>query len=37
LEMYRGFFGIPEARITHSVIVDSVSIKVFLKDLGLLE
>jgi S1-C subfamily serine protease len=37
LEMYHGFFGIPEARITHSVIVDSVSIKVFLKDLGLLE
>ena len=35
LEMYHGFLGIPEARITHSLVIDSVSIKAFLKDLGL--
>jgi S1-C subfamily serine protease len=37
LEQYSGFMGIPEARITHSLVVDSVSIKAFLKDLGLYE
>jgi len=37
LEMYHGFLGIPEARITHSLIVDDISIKMFLKDLGLYE
>jgi S1-C subfamily serine protease len=37
LEMYHGFLGIPEARITHSLVVDSVSIRMFLKDLGLYE
>ena len=37
LEMYHGFLGIPEARITHSLVVDSVSIRTFLKDLGLYE
>jgi hypothetical protein len=37
LEMYPGFLGIPEARITHSLVVDSVSIRTFLKDLGLYE
>jgi S1-C subfamily serine protease len=37
LEMYHGFMGIPEARITHSLVVDSVSIRTFLKDLGLYE
>jgi len=37
LEMYSGFLGIPEARITHSLVVDSVSIRTFLKDLGLYE
>ena len=37
LEGYSGFMGIPEVRITHSLVVDSVSIKVFLKDLGLYE
>lgn len=35
LETYPGAFGLPEARITHSLVVDSVSIKAFLKDLGL--
>jgi Trypsin-like peptidase domain len=35
LEGYSGFMGIPEVRITHSLVVDSVSIKAFLKDLGL--
>jgi len=37
LEVYPGWMGIPEARITHSLIVDSVSIKAFLKDLNLYE
>jgi hypothetical protein len=37
LEMYRGFLGIPMARITHSIVVDITSIKVFLTDLGLLD
>ena len=37
LEMYQGFLGIPEARITHSLVVDSLSIRMFLKDLGLYE
>lgn len=37
LETYPGAFGLPEARITHSLIVDSVSIRTFLKDLGLYE
>jgi hypothetical protein len=35
--MYRGFLGIPMARITHSIVVDITSIKVFLTDLGLLD
>lgn len=35
LEVYPGFMGIPEARITHSLVVDNLSIKMFLKDLGL--
>jgi S1-C subfamily serine protease len=35
LEGYPGFAGIPMARITHSLVIDSVAIKVFLKDLGL--
>jgi len=37
LEVYPGFMGIPEARITHSLIVDSTSIRMFLKDLKLYE
>jgi S1-C subfamily serine protease len=37
LEGYSGFMGIPEVRITHSLVVDSVSIRTFLKDLGLYE
>ena len=37
LEIYSGFLGIPTARITHSLVVDSISIKTFLEDLGLLE
>mgnify|MGYP001451702388 CR=1 FL=1 len=37
LEVYPGFLGIPEARITHSLVVDSVSIRAFLKDLNLYE
>jgi hypothetical protein len=37
LETYPGTFGLPEARITHSLVVDSVSIRMFLKDLGLYE
>jgi len=37
LEVYPGFLGIPEARITHSLVVDSVSIRLFLRDLGLYE
>jgi len=37
LEGYSGFLGIPEVRITHSLVVDSISIQVFLKDLGLYE
>lgn len=37
LEVCPGFMGIPEARITHSLVVDSVSIRTFLKDLGLYE
>jgi S1-C subfamily serine protease len=36
LEQYPGFLGIPMARITHSLIVDSITIKPFLKDLGLI-
>ena len=35
LEMYHGWMGIPEARITHTLIVDSISVKMFLSDLGL--
>jgi S1-C subfamily serine protease len=35
LETYRGFMGIPEARITHALAVDSIDIKIFLTDLGL--
>jgi Trypsin-like peptidase domain len=35
LETYKGFAGIPEARITHILAVDSITIKFFLKDLGL--
>jgi hypothetical protein len=35
LEVYPGFMGIPEVRITHSLIVDGVFIKSFLTDLGL--
>lgn len=37
LEVYPGFMGIPEARITHSLVVDSISIKAFLKDLNIYE
>ena len=37
LEVYPGFMGIPTARITHSLIVDSTSIRMFLKDLKLYE
>jgi S1-C subfamily serine protease len=37
LETYPGWMGIPEARITHSLVVDSISIRTFLKDLGLYE
>jgi S1-C subfamily serine protease len=36
LEGYRGWMGIPQARITHSLIVDSITIRPFLKSLGLL-
>lgn len=35
LETYPGFLGIPMARITHSLVVDTISIKIFLKNLGL--
>jgi len=35
LQMYPGFLGIPMAQITHSLCVDSVSVKAFLIDLGL--
>lgn len=35
LEAYEGVFGLPKARITHALAVDSVSIKSFLKELGL--
>jgi S1-C subfamily serine protease len=35
LEMYSGFMGIPEARITHTLAVDSLVVKHFLEDLGL--
>lgn len=35
LQMYPGFLGIPEAQITHTLIVESMSIKLFLQDLGL--
>jgi S1-C subfamily serine protease len=35
LETYPGFLGIPMARITHSLVVDSISIKTFLEDLKL--
>jgi S1-C subfamily serine protease len=36
LEQYPGpFFGIPEVRITHSLCVDSITIKAFLKELKL--
>lgn len=35
LEMYQGFMGIPEARITHTLAVDSIIIKSFLEELGL--
>jgi len=36
LQVYPGWIGIiPEAQITHSVIVDTASIYIFLKDLGL--
>lgn len=37
LEVYPGFMGIPTARITHSLIVDSTSIRMFLRDLKLYE
>lgn len=35
LQQYPGFLGLPEAQITHSIAVDSVSVKMFLKKLGL--
>jgi S1-C subfamily serine protease len=35
LETYRGFIGIPEARITHALAVDSIDIKIFLTELEL--
>jgi len=35
LEMYHGWMGIPEARITHTLSIDSLVIKNFLTDLGL--
>ncbi len=35
LQMYPGFLGIPESQITHTLIVESMSIKLFLQDLGL--
>lgn len=35
LEIYPGFLGIPTARITHSLVVDGISIKTFLEDLRL--
>lgn len=35
LQMYPGFLGMPMAQITHSICVDSVTIKAFLTDLGL--
>jgi S1-C subfamily serine protease len=35
LEVYPGFMGIPTARITHTLAVDGISIKMFLKELGL--
>ena len=37
LEMYRGFLGIPESRITHSLVIDSPVIKTFLDKFGLLD
>lgn len=36
MEQYPGPFGLPSARITHSLVVDSISLKPFLKDLGLI-
>ena len=35
LEVYPGFMGIPTARITHTLAVDSKFIKTFLQELGL--
>jgi S1-C subfamily serine protease len=35
LQAYPGWMGIPEVQITHSLVVDTTSIKVFLKDLWL--
>jgi serine protease Do len=35
LQQYPGWMGIPEAQITYSIAVDSLSIEFFLKDLGL--
>jgi hypothetical protein len=35
LEIYQGWMGIPEARITHTLAVDSITIRLFLKKLGL--
>jgi len=37
LEVYPGFLGIPMARITHTLIVDTISIRPFLYNLGLCE
>lgn len=36
LEGYPGWMGIPMARITHSLIIDSITIKPFLKSLGVI-
>jgi len=35
LEGYSGFLGFPQVRITHSLCVDSITIKIFLEELGL--
>lgn len=35
LQQYPGFLGMPQAQITHTLAVDSVSVKLFLIELGL--
>jgi len=35
LQTYPGFLGLPMAQITHAVAVDSISIEIFLRQLGL--